>query len=650
MRWLFFAVLLISLTAKGQEGINFGEIAQESSESLDELGYHDPVFKWDMDGRVQAALNDGINYITEGTPALALPQLEEAVKLAPDLWVAHYYKGVCHKQLRQYKEAEKEFLRVNELNDKNIYNYMELGKTYDLLKDYGQGERYFERAARIDPNNTAPVYLLANHCTNLGLLDRAKRLYKNCLETDPLMLDAEVKLALIEIARMPNNKRSMKYLEDVLAKDSLHKQALIYHGILKVNDEPSVSLRNWNRLVRLSPGNTNFRFMRAMLLIIEKDYDKAFSDIRKVLEALPVDANSFKGKQTSHDKRIDIEYAGFYVVANVYGFPDEDGSRLRKAYCLILSRDFDEALKSIREVKGANTSPLCLFLKGVANEHKGKHHEALVAYDSALRYDNDNIDAHKKRGIYFLELKEWNSAEYDFTQMLRINPEAYVAHRLRGLARFNASKFRTALSDYNKYLQRDSANLEVLGERGVTYRKLNEILPSTLDLIRSRNFTTVERFDVIAGEIDKLLVKNDTAKALWWLDQFTTYDPPYIPARKLTLQLLMSQKKWPEVGRCADRALFRPGNPGAAAAAYSPADRSFLLTAKGISLIYEDAHVEAIRELTTALDLDKTNKTAYVHRARAQLKLNNKDGAAKDLQKAASLGDKEAQEMLKEIK
>lgn len=641
---LILLLVLIHFSSYSQEGVNFSDIAEESSEALDDFGYSKPEFKWNMEGRVQAALNDGINYLDEGSPNLALPQLEEAIKLSPHLWVSHYYKGICLKQLGQYPAAEAEFLRVNELNDKVIFNYVELAKTYDLMRDFPKGERWFERAAKLDDNNVIPVYLLANHCAKTGMIDRAKRLYKQSLAKNPKMLDAEVKLAIIDAVQAHKPKSALRYLDDVLAKDSLHKQALIFRGILKIEDI-NASLNDWDKLVTLSPGNVSFRFVRGMLLTEAGNYERAFSDLRKVIDAAQINSNKFRGQQSKLDKRIDIEYAGFYVVSNVYGFPDDDALRLKKAYCLLFPEKYAEALKSINEVKGSATSPLCLFMKGLVNEHKGSHHDAYKAYDSALRYDNDIIDAHKKRGIYLMEMKEWKYAETDFTHMLRINPEAYVAYRFRGLARIASAQYIGALNDYTKYLKYDSTNKEVRAERAMVYKRMGDHLPSTLDLLMTQNFQAIESFDVIQGEINKLLAKNDTTKALWWLEQFIKQDPRFINAHKSKLALLAAQKKWEQVESCAVAVLQNPTN----VLTLSPSDKSALLTAKGLAMTNLGDAAGAIKELNAAVTFDKKNSDAYVARAEAQLRLSNKKSAAEDLARAAKLGNGRAADMLKSL-
>jgi tetratricopeptide (TPR) repeat protein len=649
MKWICTPVLLITIVANGQDGLDFNSIAEESSESLEIFGYAKPDFKWDMEGHVQAALNDGINYLDEGSPNLALPQLQDAVNRAPNLWVAHYFKGICLKQLKRPFEAEKEFLRVNELNDKNILNYIELGKTTGLV-EYGKAEEWFKKAMKIDPADARPVYMLANHYMRVQYFDQAKKLYKQCLEMDPLMLDAEVKLAMIDVqvSKSFNSKNAIKYLEDVLAKDSLHKQALIFHGLLKIRDL-RVSLEDFDRLVRTNPGNMSFRFVRGLLRAQNTQYELAFSDLRKVVDAAQINSNKFVGQQSKLDKRIDIEYAGFYVVSNVYGFPDYDALRLKKAYCLLFLGRYDEALWSIEGVKGSGKSALCLFLKGVANEHKGAHELAYYAYDNALSLDNDIIDAHKKRGIYRMEMKKWVLAEADFSQMLKINSEAYVAYRLRGLSRLNNDKFQGAIEDYSAYLDQDSTNNEVRGERAMAFKKFNQHLPSTLDLLKTKNFHALEPFSTMEVELNALLEKNDTTKALWWLHQFNKYGPGYIPARKMTLKLLAAQKKWADTEKCADEALTQVSSKSGQEA-YTSSDQSYLLMMKAISLTQRDKAAEAIPILDKAINVDKDNAAAYLARADANLRLRNKNRAKTDLERAEKLGNKTASERLKGLR
>ncbi|HZY81195.1 MAG TPA: tetratricopeptide repeat protein [Cyclobacteriaceae bacterium] len=648
MRWILPLVLLATTHLYAQDFFRPEELASETSESLDRFGYLKPQFEWNMEGKVQASLNDGINYLDEGSPGQALPALEEAIKLAPGLWVAHYYLGVCQKQLRKYKEAEKSFLRVNELNDKNIYNYIELGKTYDLLGVSNKAERFLQRARDIDSKNPNPVYVLANHSAKMGNVDRARRLYKECLDIDPNFLDAGVKVALIEAAMRSNPKHALRYLEDVLAKDSLHRLALLFHGALKLETDKKIALRDFDRLVRLTPTNTPLRLIRGLLYTETDEYDKSFSDLRKVVEATHSDENRFLGQQSELDKRIDIEFAGYYVVANVYGLPDADAFQVRKAYCLLYRGKFDDALKSIGKVsKDSRKTPLCVFLRAVINEHKGEHKAALFGYDSAITVDKDNIDAHKKRGIYFTELQRWDYAEMDFSEMLRINPESYVAYKFRGLSRYHNNKYREAIDDFSRYLTRDSINKEVRAYRGMGYQKVGELLPSTLDLLKSQNPQAIESFSTISVELDKLLTKKDTAKAMWWLDEYIKIEPGFVDAHKYYLKVLMSQEKWDELSISADRALFRGNNTKPYGFTHLPSDLSYFLTAKAIALTNTENAAQAVRELNTAIENDSKNSLAWLSRGKAHLALNNKPAAEKDFQKAAKLGENEAKEMLK---
>src|SRR5271154_4097716 len=50
-------------------------------------------FKWDMDGKSQAQLNEGLNNLDEGNWQLALGSFESFLNVNFQLWVGHYYRG-----------------------------------------------------------------------------------------------------------------------------------------------------------------------------------------------------------------------------------------------------------------------------------------------------------------------------------------------------------------------------------------------------------------------------------------------------------------------------------------------------------------------------------------------------------------------------
>jgi tetratricopeptide (TPR) repeat protein len=281
----------------------------------------------------------------------------------------------------------------------------------------------------------------------------------------------------------------------------------------------------------------------------------------------------------------------------------------------------------------------------------GTHDRAYTAYDVALKMDNDIVDAHKKRGLYRMELKQWALAEKDFTEMLRINPRAFFAYRALGLCDYYTGNYPAAVDHFTKFLANDDLNKEVRSFRGMAYQKNTQVLDATLDFLIADAHGGIDAFPVLQAELEKFLVAKDTATVIDWLKKFTDAEPSYIAAQRYLLNFLMGMGKWDDVGQQVDRALFRTPDtksksmgPG-----YTKKDKSYLIAVKGTSLVHQDRADEAIRELNTAIEWDKNNSLAYLSRGKAQLKRKNRSAAVKDFKKAEELGDKEASIVLKSL-
>ena len=95
--------------------IDFSRYVDENALPLLNLNDHLAVnFKWNMKGTIQAELNEGLNNLNN--PRLAIANFDEVIKLDSASWVGYYYRGVCYKNLYQFKDAERDFLTAQKLN------------------------------------------------------------------------------------------------------------------------------------------------------------------------------------------------------------------------------------------------------------------------------------------------------------------------------------------------------------------------------------------------------------------------------------------------------------------------------------------------------------------------------------------------------
>src|SRR5687768_2320912 len=119
--------------------IDFTKYFDETSlPLLDPKDHLDLNFRWDMKGNVQVFMNEGINYLKEGNPALAISNFDEVIKLDSLSWVSFYYRGVCKKNLFKLEEAEQDFLISKRINPKSAETYIELGEVYHLQNAFSK--------------------------------------------------------------------------------------------------------------------------------------------------------------------------------------------------------------------------------------------------------------------------------------------------------------------------------------------------------------------------------------------------------------------------------------------------------------------------------------------------------------------------------
>ncbi len=636
--------------------LSFSQTSDEETPSfLSErlYGYEDIDFVWKVEGKLQVFLNEGINYLKEGNPTAALANLNDFIKEDSTFWVARYYRGVTNKLLRKLKNAEADFLASLALNKNSYESMVEMGKIYQFRNNARRAEKWYNQAIQLKPEKPLAYYMKGELELTQRNPRQAIKNYKISIEKDPQFSDAKTKLALIEIIQKDNLEAGLPYLDDILRKDTVNRIALLFRSSINYKKKPNSSLKDLNTLVRIYPENIEIRHARGELLIELENYEAAFVDMRKVIQASREDENYFIGQQTELDKYIDLLNAGNYTTRIIFGFDDNDAKKIKKGFCLLLVGKYDASDREFNSVKDANKNALIPYLKAVVNEHAGNHREALRLYNLALVFDNDITDAHKKRAIYLSELQNWSASEKDFSEVIKINPEIHVIYKLRGVARYHQLNFSGAIEDFTKYidyLKRDSLELaqplqfkiyqEVVGYRAMAYQKADLYMDAVYDFLVSDNMRAIDLI-LMDQSIMQLINKSDTTKAINYLNKYLQQKPYFVEARVSKIKILVMQKKWDKIDHEIDEAL-------------KSGSSAYLHFVKGLVLKEKKNETEAIKFFTESIELSnklhESNAPAYLERGKLFAKLNKKKLASKDFEAAQKLGSKEAARLLSELK
>lgn len=635
---VFFCLLVVAQGQAQLLGTLFGNGEEFLSNEVIEV-------EWTMSGVVQADLNEGINLFDEGDFGAAIGNLTTAIELDSNkLWAGYYYRGLCHKMLREWSSAEADLNKALQIKGQNPSILLELGKINALQKIEDKAERYFKEYTALFPNDARGPYLTACLKIKAGDFQGAKRHLKKSIDTNEKFPEAYAKLAVVEMWLKQNPKAGMKYLDQSLAIDSMNQQALLIRSILSAERNPQKSIADLSKLIRVSPGNLEFRSMRGFLLTDQGDYEKAFSDLHHVIQEIQRNPNEFKGKQTSLDRMIDVQYAGYYAIIHIYGMPDELATAVKRGFCQLVTGRYDEAIKSFETVVQRDTTAVSAFMSAVAHEHSGSHVKALKYYGVALDRDNEIFDAHKKRGVYRTELKQWDEAIRDFNEMLRIDKTSLVAYKFRGISFYHKGDFELAKNDFSRYLTKDSTDKEVFGFRGMCHRNLGNELLACYDLLAAGREDGIG-YPLLKKTIFNLLKSRDTTRAEKEINRIIKKFPRYASAYAVRIGLHERWGDWKSIKDEIDNAIdeMKRGYFDFQGSAY-------LLVVKSKILSREEKQDEALKHLDEAIRIYPNYGDAYFERGKIHLTKKNLKIARQDLIQAKNLGIKDAEILLAENK
>lgn len=636
--------------------------------------YAEVPVTWNMKGESQAFLNEGINELRDENYASAVDQLTRALEADASATVAYYFRGVARKRifLRPEMDSERRFRKVNiraiaeAQNDMELYlktnpdnkeGTLELGKILVASRDSKRAAKQLTRFMDKFPDDARGPYYLGFALMDQHETAEAIRSFKQCEEVDPAFTSGLTQLGFLMMDDQKKQGEKMQidpaklnqakgYFNRVLKIDSMQLTARFLRFAIAADQKRILeAMEDINFLVRYNPANWKFKLNRAYLEIDLEMYDQAFADLRPALEATHVSESNFVGKQTNADRRIDIQNAGNYLLHHVYGYPEEERTIFRKAYCLMIIGKYTEARKLLNDRRSLQKESCTHFLIGVCFEHEQLYLEARGEYLLALEIDPDIFDANKKCGIIYTSEGKWKESLPYFLILEKLNPTYNQTYNLRGVVYYNLRNFPKAIDDFSKFLDQDTTNKEVFYNRAMSYKKMGNDLMYLTDLVHSMNFSEINMRQLMEV-LDLHIQKGDTAILKDYAAQLIKVPSRWglgIDLEIMKVKLMQLERNWLFINDRYNRLVLKK-NYGD-----NPTYISFTMSAKASQYLEVDDLDEAIDLLNKSLKYDNKNWLAYHERGIARLRRNELEKALSDFELAAGLGDQRAAAMVRRL-
>jgi len=127
---------------------------------------------------------------------VALVQLDKAAEESPNEPEVFHLKGVCHRELKDYKTAETSFKRALALDPDFAPAHDGLAMTYELMGEKERAWDYFTKAIKLNPARPDYYNNLGFSKMRVGDLEEAERWFRKSIALEPGFKTAVNNLAI----------------------------------------------------------------------------------------------------------------------------------------------------------------------------------------------------------------------------------------------------------------------------------------------------------------------------------------------------------------------------------------------------------------------------------------------------------------------
>jgi len=164
---------------------------------------------------------------------------------------------------------------------------------------------------------------------------------------------------------------------------------------------------------------------------------------------------------------------------------EEDGKRyfnrgeiyFERGKIYLIQKQFDLALADFTKANEERSS----FL----HKYEVARYLELVPLCQQISLDDKNIDAYQKRAKMYLNMKNYEFAIVDYSEIIELQPANVDAYMMRGSVYYYLALYDLALSDYNKAIQIDPSKKGLYYARGMLYSRLQKFDLSIADFTKA---------------------------------------------------------------------------------------------------------------------------------------------------------------------
>jgi tetratricopeptide (TPR) repeat protein len=411
----------------------------------------------------------GKAYYDLGDFDAALSEYDQLIRLAPTRLEPYYQQGVIYARLRRTDDAIRSFQgaidaalkdeTTNKNNDLLADLYIALAQQHRIKADYVNEGTAYVSAQQYRPGDLGLVVKQAQALFDGNNAPGALPLVFGVLSKQPGNADAGVLMADI-LEKQNQSDRAIRELNRVLDNNRIPRdraRLLVRRGSLELAlGRNTAALETFRSAATSDPGSWTARFYFGTLLLA-KDPTNALAEFRAALKIRPDDGDTYLGIANAQSA-LKNHSAAYAAARSAVKLLKDDATRNearfiagQSAYNLKLYAD---AVTEFRLLVAANTASFPYqYWYGVSLFQTKDFNSAIVALESAVKINPNNLDARSILGAAYLGAKRWKDAETVLLEVVRFDPRNAEAWYNLGLSVINQGK----LEQGKTYLRRAAA-------------------------------------------------------------------------------------------------------------------------------------------------------------------------------------------------
>ena len=390
---------------------------------------------------------------------------------------------------------------------------------------------------------------------------------------------------------------------------------------------------------------------------IQEAYDKSQQEIQALKKQLAA-TKTAQGK-----KKIKTEIAANEKMFQVNEWLD-------KGYHYSLNKEYDKSIKALSSaIKLAPNHQRAYLNRGYAYNRKGQYDLAIEDFNKAITIKPDGL-AYIGRGMTYAEKGQYDRAIEDYSKAIATDLNIHVAYNVRGNAYIKKGQYDLAIEDFNKAITINPNNYSDYGFRGHAYNRKGQYDRAIEDFNKAIAISPT----YAEGYLNRGTAyygKGQPDQAIEDFNKAITINPNYDLAYynrgiayggkgQLDRAIIDYDKAIVLNPNNADAYLNRGNAYGGKgqndkeiedynkAIAINP---NFAMAYYNRATVYynQGQYSRAVEDYNKAIAINPNYIDAYYNRGNAYSKLKAYDRALADIKTAARLGDKKAQDVLKEL-